>query len=59
MKKTYIIPELQIMQMKYEAMIAASEHAQKYESGGGDQLVKGADASPRSDYNVWNDDWSK
>ena len=60
MKKTYMIPRLYITQISCESLIAESVGINKDttvegENGG---WVKGDNAS-RSDYNVWNDDWSK
>jgi len=63
MKKTYMNPTLLITQIGTEKLIA--ETLNQYEEGGNGVLVKGdrgADRSnrgSRSDYNVWNDDWSK
>ena len=61
MKKTYIIPALNITTLAVENMMATSgpdvysnkSADQKYEMD-----VKG-DRGSRSDYNVWNDDGSK
>lgn len=63
MKKKYIIPTLLLTEIHTERLIA--ESINEYTSGSdGSVLVKGdrsADHSrgSRSDYNVWNDDWSK
>lgn len=58
MKKIYIIPTLQLTYIGVEKLIADSLKINSSTTVD-QQYVKGADASPRSDYNVWNDDWSK
>ena len=60
MKKTYIIPELLIVKVNVQ------HHLMDLSQGGttsiskdyadGDAFVK---ENLRSDYNVWNDDWSE
>ena len=57
MKKTYMIPRLNTTLIGCEALIAESYGIQNKEVDM-DAMVKG-DNSSRSDYNVWNDDWSK
>ena len=64
MKKTYIIPALNITTLAVENMMATSgpdvysNKSAVHEYG---MDVKGdrGDRGNRSDYNVWNDDWSK
>jgi len=57
MKKTYIIPALNITKMGVVNMIATSGpqtlDASASQSAGMDVKVE------RNDYNVWNDDWSR
>lgn len=59
MKKTYIIPEVQILRMETANIIAASDPKDVTVNRNGsvnaaDVEVKGE----RSNYNVWNEDWS-
>lgn len=57
MKKTYIIPQLHIMHISCENLIAESFTKN---ATGADEcvvLVKG-ESSSRSNYSVWDDDWS-
>ena len=63
MKKTYIIPALNITTLAVENMMAISgpdtlnkSAVQQY---GMDVKGDRGDRGSRSDYNVWNDDWSK
>lgn len=60
MKKKYIIPQLQLIHINCETLIA--ESLGKYSQGGADEgvvLVKGDNSSSSSSrYNVWDDDWS-
>lgn len=61
MKKTYIIPALNITTLAVENMMATSgpdvySNKSAVEQYGMD--VKG-DLGSRSDYNVWDEDWSK
>ncbi len=61
MKKTYIIPEVLIVKCAAASFIAQSADGFKGTLGstnksGSDVLVKD---EQRSDYNVWDDDWSK
>lgn len=58
MKKTYIIPEMQLTVIACEQLIAESlgKHATGADSGV--VLVKENNSST-PDYNVWDDDWSK
>ena len=63
MKKTYIIPAVTTTVISTASLLAASPGEFKEQLGtqgvsGSDALVKG-DRGSRSDYNVWNDDWSK
>lgn len=57
MKKTYIIPELNITTLAVENMIAVSgpDTTEKQASQQAGMDVK----STRQDYNVWDDDWSR
>ena len=62
MKKTYIIPTTLMVAVQSQAIIAFSVKNDgdtagliDKKAGSGDAMVKGS----RSDYNVWNDDWSK
>ncbi len=59
MKKTYIIPELQLVTLSNATMIA--ESLSKYSTGAdeGVVLIKDDNAATSSGYNVWEDDWSK
>lgn len=61
MKKTYIIPMLQLVKLNSETLIADS--LSKFSSGADADvvLIKGDNAatSPTSGYNVWDDDWSE
>ena len=63
MKKTYIIPEIQITEIAFSAMIAESitisGDSSKKTSGANGGWVKDNSASSRDDYNVWDDDWNK
>ena len=63
MKKTYIIPATQIEVVQQQTIIAASPNVTLNRSSEAgvrpeDFEVKG-DRGSRSDYNVWNEDWSK
>jgi len=61
MKKTYIIPALNITTLAVENMMAISGpdvYSDKSAVQDRGMDVKG-DRGSRSDYNVWNDDWSK
>ena len=61
MKKTYIIPELNITKLAVENMIAQSQTSGPKVDGvntasqGAGMEVK----ADRNDYNVWDDDWSR
>ena len=57
MKKTYIIPELNITKLAVENMIAQSGPQTSTTSADSqyDMDVK----QQRNDYNVWDDDWSR
>ena len=57
MKKTYIIPELNITTLAVENMIAVSVPDTK--EGPADQQAGMDVKSDRNDYNVWDDDWSR
>ena len=61
MKKTDIIPEIELMAVNGATFLAESlgVDGDKTVSGGNGGWVKSNDASSRSDYNVWNEDWSK
>jgi len=59
MKKKYIIPQLQLIHINCETLIA--ESLGKYSTGAtpDEVLVKGDNSSSSSSrYNVWDDDWS-
>ena len=61
MKKTYIIPELNITTLAVENMVAASPDGFNSKLGtqgvsGDASLVKEQDTES---YNVWDDDWSR
>ena len=56
MKKKYIIPTLQLTQISVENLVAESMHVYS-ETTVTEQYVKG-ESSSRSNYNVWDDDWS-
>ena len=61
MKKNYIVPQINLVKLNTELMIAGSAHA----TGGVDITYGGksegdmsADVK-RDNYSVWNDDWSE
>lgn len=59
MKKTYIVPEFCIVEVKCEGVLLEGS---KYDEGSdGTQLVKEdyMDASSRSSHSIWDDDWSE
>ena len=66
MKKTYIIPALQVAYITNELPIAASNR-NKISSDGNSVSFDpnsmggsdGSDAVKRNDYDVWDDDWSR
>ncbi len=58
MKKIYIIPTLQLTYIGVENLIADSLKIDSTTTVD-QQYVKGADATSRDSYNVWDDDWSK
>lgn len=60
MKKTYIIPTTAIQTIMLENMVAGSPDG--FNNTLGTKNVEGDAAlvkENRSDYNVWDDDWSK
>ncbi len=67
MKKTYIIPSTEIMQLSAQEhvldvsanMVGNVNVTYGGHSGGGMTSDVKGDRGSRSDYNVWNDDWSK
>jgi len=63
MKKTYIIPALNMTTLDVENMMAISgphrSETSAVEQYGMDVKGDRGDRGSRSDYNVWNDDWSK
>ena len=58
MKKTYIIPELNITKLAVENMIAQSgpQTSSKFVDSNVEMDVK---SSQTDNYNVWDDDWSR
>ena len=57
MKKTYIQPNLQVVIVNTEHMVAESLlFGSTSINSEEDVMVKGESSSPR--YNVWDDDWS-
>ena len=60
MKKTYIIPEIQLTLISHETIASGSETQGFFQEGGTSQLIK-EDVTNTSNpsYNVWDDDWSK
>ena len=58
MKKTYIIPELNITTLAVENMIAVSG-PQTIDTTSANQQAGMDVKADRNDYNVWDDDWSK
>ena len=61
MKKTYINPQLITTHIVVTSLIAESvllDRAGSAKLGTGEILVK-EDRTRPSDYNVWNEDWSK
>jgi len=60
MKKTYINPSTDVVTLNVENMMALSTNeASANQSYGMDVKQDCGDRGSRSDYNVWNDDWSK
>lgn len=57
MKKTYIKPQLLVMQISCESLIAESFTKNATGADADVVLVKG-ESSSRSNYSVWDDDWS-
>ena len=59
MKKKYIIPEVQIVTIEVEHLIAESLgiNGSREIDNANDVLIK-RDRSSRGSYNVWNEDWS-
>lgn len=62
MKKTYVIPAMQVVTFAQEKPVAYSNQV----DGNGFTLNPttmdegdGSDAVKHNDYNVWNDDWSR
>ena len=59
MKKTYIIPQVELHTMSVEGLIAASDPKVSL----GDGTVEAASVDVKSsrpdNYNVWDEDWSK
>jgi len=58
MKKTYIIPELNITTLAVENMIAVSG-PQTIDTTSADSQYGMDVKQQRNDYNVWDDDWSR
>lgn len=58
MKKTYIIPELLIVKVAPMRLISESIMILE-DTVGTAGLVKENNTLNRSNYNVWNDDWSE
>lgn len=58
MKKTYIIPQLHITEVRSARLFAASELSVDAGTTVERQYVK-ENTTDRSNYNVWNDDWSE
>lgn len=57
MKKTYITPSTDVLNINAQLMIAASEPKVTVDKEGS---VEASDVEvKRGDYNVWSDDWSK
>ena len=65
MKKTYITPEVYIVTVATQGcLLEGSLHINNIESGTdawvkGDRSAGRGDRGGRSDYNVWNEDWSQ
>jgi hypothetical protein len=57
MKKTYIIPELNITKLAVENMIAQSGPTTSSQAALPDAHMDVK--ADRNDYNVWDDDWSR
>ena len=59
MKKKYIIPEVQIVTIEVEHLIADSYviNGERTATGTNGGWVK-SDRSSRGSYNVWDEDWS-
>ena len=61
MKKKYIIPTLQLTKISSETLIAESVGIYRTTTVSDDKgaWVKEDNTSSSSDYNVWDDDWSR
>ena len=59
MKKTYIIPELQIIKMHMQDSILLYTSETTVEGDNGGWVKQDVTSTTRDSYNVWGDDWSK
>lgn len=59
MKKTYIIPELQIIKMHMQDSILLNTSETTVEDDNGGWVKQDVTSTTRDSYNVWGDDWSK
>ena len=57
MKKKYISPELILVHIEMEHMVAESTPLGKYDTGSDGSVLIKRDRSSRGSYNVWDDDW--
>lgn len=57
MKTVYQAPEVRIVEMQVQRMLAFSTNETQV-SGTNGGWVKETTTTTRQDYNVWNDDWS-
>ncbi len=58
MKKIYISPETLITKVSVEHMISQSVDMNFRSTGGDGNVLVKENRSSRSNYNVWDDDWS-
>ena len=57
MKKKYISPELILVHIEMEHMVAESRTLDMNNSGSDGSVLIKRDRSSRGSYNVWDDDW--
>ena len=58
MKKKYISPELILVHIEMEHMVAESTPLDMHETGSNGTVLIKRDRSSRGSYNVWDEDWS-
>lgn len=59
MKKTYIIPQMQLTVVDCESLIAESIIIGDGSTDDGGWVKQDVTSTTRDSYNVWGDDWSK